>query len=68
MVYKYTGDFEFLKQLGFRTDVLQTYYFLPTHKADRFTNPLTISIESRIIEFTDYNQLDTIKDFIELID
>ena len=67
-MYKYTGTFALLEKLGFQTNSAKTYYFLPTHNIkDRFHNPISIDIKTKIIEFNYLEDLQIIKDYIEEI-
>lgn len=65
-MYKYIGEFEELEKLGFVTDYCKRYYFLPTHKiSNKYLSPLTINIDTRMVEYTYDYQLKIIKDKIE---
>lgn len=66
-MYKYTGDFEYLAQLGFIKDAFDTYWFLPTKPMNKYMNPLTVNIKDRVVEFTVCEQLEIIKNYLQLV-
>jgi hypothetical protein len=66
-VYKYVGDFEYLKQLGFVQDKFKNYWFLPTKSVNRFINPISVNIKNRIVEYTTIEQLNIIKKYIQSV-
>ncbi len=66
-MYRYTGDFEHLKQLGFIMNAYGGYWFLPTGSIKNCPSPLTVNIEDRIIEFANFSQLEIIKDYLEKV-
>ena len=64
MLLKYIDDFNKLKELGFKTDLLNTYWFLPYMPKN---HSLIIDIETREIECGDYEDLKIIEGLYESI-
>ncbi len=66
-MYKYVGDFEYLEQLGFIQDKFKNYWFLPTKPVDRFINPISVDIKNRIVEYATIEQLNIIREYVQLV-
>ena len=66
-MYKYIGDFKRLEELGFKKDKYERYYFLPTKTPNRFISPISIDIETRIIEYSLDEQLEILSGLVEKI-
>lgn len=70
-MYKYIGEFSDLEKLGFIKSRDSSYYFLPVtlkrNNKDRFLSPLTVVVNTRLIEYSYESQLDILKSHIRRV-
>jgi len=66
-MYKFIGDFSILEDLGFICNKTHDYYFLPRKNMYRNYTPISIDIETRIVEYSDENDLKLIEKFVKEI-
>ena len=66
-MYKFTGDFSVLEQLGFVCNASHNYYYLPRGCKDKFYNPINVDIKTRRVEYTDKKDLKLIENYIKRI-
>ena len=60
-MYKFTGEFSVLEQLGFVCNAYHDYYFLPRINPYKNYNTINVDIKTRRVEYTDIKDLQLIK-------
>lgn len=66
-MYKFTGEFSVLEKLGFVCNESHNYYYLPSHRHEKFYNPINVDIKTRRVEYTDIKDLELIENWIKRI-
>ena len=64
---KFIGEFSILEDLGFICNQSRDYYFLPRKFMHRDYCPISVDIKTRIVEYSDDNDLKLIEKFVEEI-
>lgn len=63
-MYKFTGDWEILKEKGFIQDVYQSFWFIP--KMSR-GHVLIVNCKNRLVECACEDDLDIIRDSVKVV-
>lgn len=64
---KFIGEFSILKDLGFICNKSHNYYFLPRKNTYKNYSPINVDIKTRIVEYSDEQDLKLIEKFVEEI-